>query len=348
MPAKAPRTAADIHIAIICALPLEATAVQGILDADHKHIRPDPADDNSYTVGSIGEHHVVVVHLSGVAGVPDATAAEQIKSSFPDIRLALVSGICGAVPRYTAPFEAKERYIHLGDLVISTLLVQVDTGIETDSRLDGSDWAEDNLDRPSRLIDSLLAKLQTKRHRSELAQEVSKMLHILGRQDEDCIYPGYKSDILFKSSYMHKHQAAAGCKKCQSGKLESCEKARLTLCTQLGCSLAASEIRPARPSLDGNGMYQPDVHLGRISTGHRVIRSAVYRDSLAETLGVCAFEMGGGNAWGLYPCLVIKGVSDYADSHKSYQWQLYAAAVAAAGLKVLLLDHWLDQSLSPP
>lgn len=38
-----------------------------------------------------------------------------------------------------------------------------------------------------------------------------------------------------------------------------------------------------------------------------------------------------------FPCVVIRGIYDYADSHKNKQWQGYAAAVAAAYAKELLL-----------
>ncbi|KAN0070408.1 vegetative incompatibility protein HET-E-1 [Elaphomyces granulatus] len=37
-----------------------------------------------------------------------------------------------------------------------------------------------------------------------------------------------------------------------------------------------------------------------------------------------------------FPCLVIRGICDYADSHKNKQWQGYAAATAAAYAKELL------------
>ncbi|KAF4628883.1 hypothetical protein G7Y89_g9267 [Cudoniella acicularis] len=39
----------------------------------------------------------------------------------------------------------------------------------------------------------------------------------------------------------------------------------------------------------------------------------------------------------LFPCLVIRGICDYADSHKNKIWQPYAAATAAAYAKELLL-----------
>jgi hypothetical protein len=37
-----------------------------------------------------------------------------------------------------------------------------------------------------------------------------------------------------------------------------------------------------------------------------------------------------------FPCLVVRGICDYADSHKNKLWQGYAAAMAAAYAKELL------------
>jgi hypothetical protein len=38
-----------------------------------------------------------------------------------------------------------------------------------------------------------------------------------------------------------------------------------------------------------------------------------------------------------FPCVVIRGICDYADSHKNKRWQPYAAVTAAAYAKELLL-----------
>jgi nucleoside phosphorylase len=38
----------------------------------------------------------------------------------------------------------------------------------------------------------------------------------------------------------------------------------------------------------------------------------------------------------IVPCLVIRGIADYADSHKNKIWQEYASATAAAYAKSLL------------
>jgi len=37
-----------------------------------------------------------------------------------------------------------------------------------------------------------------------------------------------------------------------------------------------------------------------------------------------------------FPCIIIRGICDYADSHKNKQWQGYAALAAAAYAKELL------------
>ncbi|KAH7109696.1 hypothetical protein EDB81DRAFT_588229, partial [Dactylonectria macrodidyma] len=55
------------------------------------------------------------------------------------------------------------------------------------------------------------------------------------------------------------------------------------------------------------------------------IKSVEDRDRVAKE-GVLAFEMEGDGVWDEIPCLVIKGVCDYADSYKHKRWQDFAAA----------------------
>jgi nucleoside phosphorylase len=60
------------------------------------------------------------------------------------------------------------------------------------------------------------------------------------------------------------------------------------------------------------------------------------RDRIRETLDVLCFEMEAAASMDNFPCLVIRGICDYSDSHKNKQWQEYAAAAAAAYVKNLL------------
>jgi hypothetical protein len=74
-----------------------------------------------------------------------------------------------------------------------------------------------------------------------------------------------------------------------------------------------------------------------MASGDTVIKSGKHRDQIAEQDNVIAFEMEGAGVFSYFPYgLVIKGVCDYADSHKHKRWQRYSAATAAAFTKSLL------------
>lgn len=52
--------------------------------------------------------------------------------------------------------------------------------------------------------------------------------------------------------------------------------------------------------------------------------------------GVLCFEMEAAGLVNSFPCLVIRGICDYADSHENKRWQGYAAGTAAACAKEVL------------
>jgi nucleoside phosphorylase len=79
------------------------------------------------------------------------------------------------------------------------------------------------------------------------------------------------------------------------------------------------------------------VHYGTIASGNQVIRDGLQRDRLSSELGnILCFEMEAAGLMNSFPCLVIRGICDYADSHKNKKWQPYAAATAAAYAKEIL------------
>lgn len=100
--------------------------------------------------------------------------------------------------------------------------------------------------------------------------------------------------------------------------------------------LHGSRQRSTRPTSD------PIVHYGPIASGNRVIKSAAFRDNLAE-LGALCFDMEGAGVALSFPSktLVVRGICDYSDAQKNKDWQDCAAANAAAYVKHLL-------SLVPP
>lgn len=82
------------------------------------------------------------------------------------------------------------------------------------------------------------------------------------------------------------------------------------------------------------------IHYGLIASGNQVIKNATRRDELNDELGgnVLCVEMEAAGLMDNFPCLVIRGICDYADSHKNKEWQKHAAAVAAAYAKDLLQE----------
>ncbi|KAL6693319.1 ankyrin repeat-containing domain protein [Trichoderma pleuroticola] len=81
------------------------------------------------------------------------------------------------------------------------------------------------------------------------------------------------------------------------------------------------------------------IHHGLIASGNMVIKDAQFRNQLNERFSkkILCVEMEAAGLMNDFPCLVIRGICDYADSHKNKAWQEYAAAVAAAFAKELLL-----------
>jgi hypothetical protein len=114
METKAPLSHDDYTIGWICALPVETAAAKLILDETHPPLPRLPIDQNTYILGNIGEHNVVIASLpSGAYGNTSATSAGmQLLSSFHAIRIGLMVCIGGGVP-------SGNTDIRLGDIVVS-------------------------------------------------------------------------------------------------------------------------------------------------------------------------------------------------------------------------------------
>jgi hypothetical protein len=83
---------------------------------------------------------------------------------------------------------------------------------------------------------------------------------------------------------------------------------------------------------------KPKIHYGTIASGNQVMRDGATRDQISSEFGeVLCFETEAAGLIDNFPCLVIRGICDYADSHKNKRWQPYAAGTAAAYAKELLL-----------
>ncbi len=328
-----PREERDFSVAILCALPLEASAVSALFDTrwEARRYRKAPGDHNSYSVGIIGHHNVVLVHMPQMGKVAAAAAAASLRSSFHGITLALVVGVCGGAPY--GKDAAQELF--LGDVVVSEGMVQSDFGKRYPTTFERKDTLRDNLPRPGPTVRAALAQWKAEQSQGWLHDQRSDYLSTIQQRLGDIAkYPGEAEDRLIKSIYRHKHHEPTECATCASeaGRDEVCDAALHLSCQQLKCDLR--DLMPRNRLSAPNG---PALHFGLIASADTVMKSADDRDAAIKRDDVIAFEMEGAGVWEtISNCLVIKGVCDYADSHKSKTWQGYAAATAAAAAKAFL------------
>ena len=274
-----------------------------MLDEEHDDLErdADDYDDNLYALGSIAGHNVVIVCLPAgrIGNNPAGVVATQMKAAFKGIRFGLMVGIGGGVP-------SAEVDIRLGDVVISQPdktfggVVQYDFGKMTPSGFDRTG----SLNAPPQILLSAVAKVRANEFRGK-----SKVSEHIGKLDRIPRFQRSKTgpDVLFNVSYDH-----------QGG--HTCD----------GCNTNCHENRHPR---DEEVMS----HYGTIASGNQAMRNAAERDRVsAELGGVLCFEMEAAGLMNSFPCLIIRGICDYADSHRNKRWQPYAAGIAAAYAKEVL------------
>jgi len=329
-PSSPPLDRRGFEIAIICALPLEANCVQAAFDKTWPKCGKAAKDPNAYTTGVIGDHNVVLVHMPSIAKVSAASVATGLRMSFTGIKLALVVGICGGIP-YDA---GSKKEILLGDVIISEGLDQYDLGRQYPGSFKTKHTVEDSLSRPSQEIRAVLQQFKTNHYRQAMQKNITEHLTPLQQKLPEAKYPGSDQDKLYEPSYIHKHhEATSSCAQCAKGEKEICDNAVATHCDKVGCA----ESRLVRSRLATPLGQKPLVHFGKMGSADTVMNSAEDRDRIADSAQIIAFEMEGADVWDQLPCIVIKGVCDYADSHKMKRWQNYAAATAAACMKAFLM-----------
>ena len=78
------------------------------------------------------------------------------------------------------------------------------------------------------------------------------------------------------------------------------------------------------------------VHYGLIASADQLMKDAIARDRLIKEHDILYFEIEAAGLINNFPCVVIRGICDYSDSHKNDAWQGYAAVTAASYAKELL------------
>ncbi|KAI3571553.1 hypothetical protein IWW34DRAFT_561907, partial [Fusarium oxysporum f. sp. albedinis] len=87
-------------IAWICALYIETAAAQAMQDERHGELPRRPNDNNTYTLGSIKNHNIVIACLpqDQIGNNTAAIVLTDLKRTFPSIRHGLIVGIGGGAP----------------------------------------------------------------------------------------------------------------------------------------------------------------------------------------------------------------------------------------------------------
>jgi nucleoside phosphorylase len=187
----------DYTIAWICALPLELAASRAMLDEQHLPHPGIAGDDNTYVLGRIHRHNVVMACLPGQYGTNNATiVATNLKRSFPSIRTTLMVGIAGRCP--------SQADLYLGDVVVGTKVIQYDMG----KALGGGRFQETAIPKtPAPLLNSAVSTLQSTYMAHQASDRIAGLLRSrlpnLSRPDH--------LDRLFQASYEHHHLGAPTC-----------------------------------------------------------------------------------------------------------------------------------------
>ena len=197
---------------------------------------------------------------------------------------------------------------------------------------------EDSLGRANQEIRSLTSMLMTRRNRNRLEERLRHHLGVL-QEKHDVQYPGKDRDRLFESLYSHQHRLENdACKECLKD-MGTCTKD----CDKLRCEdshlIMRQRLRDHEVTGSNGADHRPRIHFGRFGSANAVMQSGLDRDRIARDDGIVAFEMESSGVWDNFPTIVVKSACDYADSHKSKEWQMYAAATSAASLKAVL-EKW--------
>ncbi|KAK2805438.1 hypothetical protein FQN51_000264 [Onygenales sp. PD_10] len=296
-------------VGLLCALSIEQSAISGILDVYHGDGIFDN-DPNAYILGQIGSHNVTIACCpAGEPGqVSAASLAKDMTNTFRFIRFGLLVGIGGGAP-------SADHDIRLGDVVVGIPsgtaggVIQYDRGKSTEHGFERTG----HINSPEKFLLSAVNLIRSKVDRGafDITTHLNKIIDENLKTKNRFSRPDRASDRLYPPNQSHAYQSS-GNKDC-----ESCGDYH--------------ESRKTRES------EEPEFHYGNIGSGNLVVKNAFEREKISKQDDLLCFETEAVGLSEVFRCLVIRGISDYSDSHKNDKWQGYAAATAAAFAKGLLL-----------
>lgn len=274
-------------------------------------------DDNAYQLGRIGPHNVVIAILpEGEYGTRSAAiVVRHMLRTFENIRLGLMVGIGGGAP-------TRKDDIRLGDIVVSSPrngypgVFQYDYGKAIQNR---EFQTTGQLDQPPRSVRTAIQALKATHeiHGHCFNESIESILGKCRPKIRKKYSRPTAEDRLYQPGYVHRANPEA-----QAHCVDVC-----------GEDLPDLVQRRDRDEDDDN----PAIHYGLIASATTLMNDAAARDCLSEKHRILCFEKEAAGFMNHFPCLVIRGICDYSDTHKSKEWQGFAAMTAAAYTKDLLL-----------
>ncbi|KAH6848095.1 nucleoside phosphorylase domain-containing protein [Chaetomium sp. MPI-CAGE-AT-0009] len=319
-----PRSHDAYIVGWVCTLPKEQTAATAMLDEMHLDLPKPPKDTNTYTLGSIGRHNIVIACLpKGRMGANMAAAtATQMQQTFPSIQVGLMVGISGGVP----------SKVRLGDVVVSVPVDEYPGVVQWDfGKLEkNGPRRTGSLNSPPGVLLTAVGKMETTtlmkgseipRYLSAVEQNWPDLVPAFTRPPP--LRPPTTTAMLAPRVWWQAVASAAWA------------AILLMLRFLLGRGVHAGQV-PAVDAPRKPGDVR--VHYGLIASGNRVVKNAAARDKLDRDLGghVLCIDMEAAGLMNVFPCIAIRGICNYADEGKNKEWQEYAATVAAACAKELL------------
>ncbi|KAF2224457.1 hypothetical protein BDZ85DRAFT_102571 [Elsinoe ampelina] len=321
----------DYTVGWIVALDLELVAAQSMLDEEHDEPEgfiKQHDDVNIYSWGRVAKHNVVIASLpSGRYGLVAATTAIlHMKRSLSYLRFCLLVGIAAGLPQLDHGND-----IRLGDVVVSVPSGTSPGVIEYDfGKLESNDKFQrlGSLSNPPDILLNAVSCLKARYRRkgSMVQQTIQEMLQRnprLSEPDEDgsasYTYQGVEKDKLYGLGSQH------------TQKLWSTDE------NDDPCADCDPNDIIHRRRRTSNA---PAIFLGTIASANTVVKDSIKRQEIIERLDqncLCLeMEAAGVMKVDRLPCLVVRGICDYADAHKNDIWKPYAAATAAAYARELL------------
>ena len=294
----------DYTVAWLCALPIEKAAARNMLDELHNTPPQSEDDKNVYTLGRIRGHNVVLVCQGDMGTTATTIVATRMQYTFRKLRFGLLVGIAGGVPE-------SGKDIRLGDVVISKGdgksggVVAHDRGKSTNAGFESRPF----LNGVPEVLRNAFSELE-----SRLIDQDSKIATYLseavGKNSRFSTFerPTSLSDDLFASNYPHVDLMDKTCSACLK-----------------------DHIKKRSPRTE------PQIYFGIVASGNQVIKNTAERARIHTAHpGVLAIEMEAAGLMDVFDCATIRGICDYADSHKNDGWHRYASATAAAAAKEVL------------